>query len=304
MNVDAEIFRKYVGDDFSGYIPSTKKQALKLVKHLLVHASEMYACPKDHYMFPDTPPPDDDPDHNPVCGVIGCNEHKYRTSRSGTKCGRRILHYWSLADRLTRMWGNKKIARLMHWWFHQARDRGDNMTDFMDGKAFRDVFQVLGGDSANSVAGVVCSDGVQAWKRGESRSIEAIVVKFVTLPPWLQAKKGLLFIWGFPPPNSKIAIYMDAFSKHCGELASWGLHVWDAFQQKICLTRFFLMFSTNDKKGKVKLVAGADVGSKKHSCCHCDVTGFRVKTLGATITCPRSVIYLTVTSSKMACSAS
>ena len=274
LAIDARMFKKHLPLEVSELIPNTKYLALKSVTPLLDPIQEVHACVKDHYIF--------EHPNIEVCQVQGCEERRFKATKGGT-APRRVMYHWSLARRLEKMWGSKKIAEFMHWSFLQSRDRGDDMKDFMDGRAFKEIMNPRFGDSVHNVAGIFCCDGVEARKRGACKSIVPIVIKFLNLPPWLQTKAGLMFIWGFPPPSCKMPIYLRYFAEKCHELAMFGLHCWDAHQQRACVTRFFLMLSTNDLKAKVKVVHGADVGSIKHCCSHCDIEGIYVAGLSKTI---------------------
>jgi hypothetical protein len=275
LDIDASIFKEQVPIELSELIPATKYHALKSVNHLLDEVEQVHACVKDHYIFTDS-----DVD---VCQVQGCVEKRFQVTAGGGTAARRVMYHWSLAERLEKMWGDEKVAEFMHWAFHQKKERGDDMKDFLDGKAFKEIMQPMFGDSPHHIAGIFCCDGVEARKKGASRSIVPIVIKFLCLPPWLQTKAGFMFIWGFPPPNCKVPIYLKYFAERCHELALFGLECWDAFQQKQCVSRFFLMLSTNDLKAKVKVVYGADVGSIRHCCSHCDIVGIYVPGLSKTI---------------------
>ena len=120
------------------------------------------------------------------------------------------------------------MTRYMHWWFDtnkRRRDDRDLMLDFLDGKAFKDVFEPVFGDSPNNVAGVTCFDGVQVRKRGPSRSLTVIMLKFLTLPPWLQTKRGFMFFWGIAPPCGKVQIYLRFLAEQCREISEHAVEV-------------------------------------------------------------------------------
>ena len=275
LRIDASIFKTEVPIEVSELIPNTKYLALKSVDHLLDEIEQVHFCVKDHYIFIH---PDED-----VCQVQGCEERRFEVTKGGGNSARRVMYHWSLAERLQKMWGDRKVAEFMHWAFQQKKERGDDMKDFLDGKAFKEIMEPKFGGSPHHIAGIFCCDGVEARKKGASRSIIPIVIKFLCLPPWLQTKAGFMFIWGFPPPNCKIAIYLRYFAERCHELALFGLECWDAFQRRQCVSRFFLMLSTNDLKAKVKVVYGADVGAIRHCCSHCDIVGIYVPGLSKTI---------------------
>jgi hypothetical protein len=101
-------------------------------------------------------------------------------------------------------------------------DRADTIESIRDGTAWTKRLSVIECD--HLVLAVLSADAVQARKHPPT-SITPLVIKWVSLPPWIQNK--FLFLWAFLPTNCNFQLTYVAFlTKEFRLLTERGLMTW------------------------------------------------------------------------------
>jgi hypothetical protein len=217
--------------------------------------------------------------------VIACSKEYAHLSQC-PKCGkerfdantgnpRRVYRYWSIKDRIVRLYSIAVLALLTRHRFSREQ-WPDDMRDVYDGELWPRVAQFFGQDPYTLVFSLLV-DGIQMWQKQSKGqglfSVTPIVLQCLSLPAWLRTRVGQLWMVGLVPgPKHKnISLFLEPLLDELEELRT-GFQCHDASTDRTHLVRAMLLYLVADSQQMPGLIHHKPPAAY-HACFKCEQKG-------------------------------
>jgi len=179
-------------DDVIAELPSTWKQALSRVDHLMSSMVRIDACVNGCCLF--------DFEHEFLDACPDCDEERFKPN---SRTARVQFRSFPLADRMERLFATPTLIKLLR--LQLARDVEDGrLADITDGLLWTQLFLPACGDDFRNLAFALLFDGVRIAESSQN-SIYPMVLEILSLPAWVRYEQSFLWLSGIVPGGKKLS---------------------------------------------------------------------------------------------------
>ncbi|XP_076106800.1 uncharacterized protein LOC143075311 isoform X2 [Mytilus galloprovincialis] len=255
-------------------LPATYKEALNIIKPLLMPIIQYKCCINDCKCFPIN-------DDVRNCSV--CNELLHY--KDSNRC-RKTYNYMPVVPRINRWYGTKNLAKLIH--ADKVKINGQ-LSDYTDGKIFIDQMKhgiFKDSDVSSCVPLALFTDGVNPNKNTAAlKSMWPIILTWITLPQDIRYVLGPMMLLGIVPGHGRkepksldpyISILVDEL------LVNMESKMYDSHKEAPVTVKIALLQYLCDIPAFSKLLHLSGQAALR-SCVFCKEDGVRSNTLNKTL---------------------